>query len=52
MDGIKAEREPTNLSPGVRASVTSHIPITKGLVDFPIVGGEDNSGSAGHTSGE
>ena len=34
LDGIEAEREPTNLAPGVGAWVASRIPITEGLVDF------------------
>ena len=39
MDGIEAEREPTNLVSGVRAWVMSHILITEGLVDFLVAGG-------------
>ena len=34
LDGVEAERELTNLAPGVRVWVTSHIRITEGLVDL------------------
>ena len=34
LDGVEAEREPTNLAPRLGAWDTSHIPIMEGLMDF------------------
>ena len=53
MDGIEAEREPTNLVSGVRAWVMSHILIMEGLMDFSETEGEDvPSSSIGRVSRE
>ena len=39
LDGVEAEREPTNLAPGVGAQFMSHISIMEGLMDFPVAEG-------------
>jgi hypothetical protein len=39
LDGVEAEREPTNLAPGVGVRDMSRIPIMKGLMDFLVTKG-------------
>jgi len=39
LDGVEAEREPTNLTPGDGVRVRSRIPIMEGLMDFLVARG-------------